>query len=263
MRKARQIKTNLAPSNQTIQHVEQELIRLNKFISSSGVCSRREADRYIEEGLVTIDGEIAQTGTKIASHQQVCVNGQIINTKQQLVYLILHKPIGIDCTTDISKPDNIITYLHHPQRIFPIGRLDKDSSGLIMLTNDGDVVNEILRSSNEHEKEYIVSVNKTITPVFLENLRNGVTIYNPVSNAYQTTKPCKVYQEDARSFRIILSEGLNRQIRRMCTVNDYHVQTLKRIRIMNIVIDGLQVGDWRYLSDEEIIALNKQLCDSK
>lgn len=260
MNKAQQIKQEEYPqTSEVITHDKTEAVRLNKYISSSGYCSRREADRLIESGCVSIDGEVAFMGVKVSSNQEVSVNGTTISSNESLVYLVLHKPDGIICTTDIEIEDNIVTYMDYPKRIFPIGRLDRESSGLIILTNDGDVVNKILRSSYEHEKEYIVRVNRYITPELIEGLANGVQIYNPVTNAYQITKPCKVYQEGVSTLRIILSEGLNRQIRRMCTALDYRVITLQRVRIMNIVIDGLQMGEWRYLSGEEIKQLNHQI----
>lgn len=244
---------------QGIQHEEKAVLRLNKFISSSGYCSRREADRLIEAGRVTIDGVVAQIGSKVTPDQDVKVDNITIATNKSHVYIAFHKPIGIVCTTDFEIKDNIIDYLQYPERIFPIGRLDKDSSGLILLTNDGDVVNKILRSVNNHEKEYIVSVNKSITNEFIKAMGNGVKIYNPVNNTYQITKECHVEMIDSKTFKIILTEGLNRQIRRMCTALGYRVTALKRIRIMNIHLDNLNVGKWRYLSNKELSVINTNI----
>lgn len=263
MKKAYHIKEdNKGQSDSIIQHEKHESVRLNKFISSSGFCSRREADRYIEQGLVKIDGEEAGLGTRVMDGQQVIVDGHEIETHKNFIYIVLHKPIGITCTTDTSIEGNIIDFMDYPATIFPIGRLDKESTGLILLTNDGDIVNKILRASNHHEKEYNVCVNKDITSEFMEGLRNGIQIYNPVTNAYQMTKPTKVVQHDDRRFTLILTEGLNRQIRRMCTAFDYQVNTLKRVRVMNICLGHLQVGQWRYVSVEELVELNKALLDT-
>lgn len=260
MKKAKQIKIEEYPKNtEMIVHEKKESVRLNKYLSSSGYCSRREADRYIEEGSVYVDGQVAEMGTKVIVGQEISVHDEVISQKEGFVYLILHKPVGIISTTDIEIKDNMVTYMNYPQRIFPVGRLDRESSGLIILTNDGDVVNKILRSKNEHEKEYRVKVDQPINKEFMDGLRKGVRIYNPVTNSYQMTKPCKVIQKSGTIFHIILSEGLNRQIRRMCNVFDYKIYELKRIRIMNITIEELEVGEWRYLSQEEISSLNKQL----
>lgn len=244
---------------QSIQHEEKELLRLNKFISSSGYCSRREADRLIEAGRVTIDGVIAQIGEKVTMKQIVKVDNTSIHKNEKLIYLAFYKPVGVVCTTDLEIKDNIISYIKYPERIFPIGRLDKDSSGLILLTNDGDVVNKILRSVNNHEKEYIVSVNKTLKNDFLTAMMNGVKIYNPVNNTYQVTKKCHLEIIDSKTFKIILTEGLNRQIRRMCTALGYRVTLLKRIRIMNVHLDNLNTGKWRSLSEEELSILNADI----
>lgn len=243
----------------SIEHEHKESIRLNKYMSDSGICSRRDADKFIQEGRVTIDGKIAEVGTKVFSNQIVCLDDKPIQSNQKPIYIILNKPCGIICTGDTEIEDNIITYMNYPERIFPVGRLDRESSGLIILTNDGNVVNKILRSNYEHEKEYLVEINRYVIPSFIEQLSKGVEIYNPVKNSYQTTKPCKVYQETPTSFRIILSEGLNRQIRRMCTALHCKVTSLQRIRIMNIHLDGLKAGEWRYLSSEEITTLNELL----
>ncbi|MEG0841134.1 MAG: pseudouridine synthase [Erysipelotrichaceae bacterium] len=256
MRHAYQIDSKIVNGSDIIKHEEKQSVRLNKYIASSGYCSRREADRYIEEGKVSIDGIIAQIGTKVFPNQLVVVDHQEIETEERMVYIALHKPCGITCTTDTEMEDNITDFLNYPLRVFPIGRLDKESSGLILITNDGDIVNKVLRSNNGHEKEYIVSVNKNIDCAFLEAMRNGIQIYNPVSNSYQVTKPCLIEQIGPKSFNLILTEGLNRQIRRMCSALGYVVRDLKRIRVMNIELDDMGVGGWRYLNEDELVELN-------
>mgnify|MGYP001432242115 CR=1 FL=1 len=228
--------------------------RINKFLSEAGYCSRRAADKLIEEQRVTINGFVAEMGAKIIEGDEIRVDGKIIKkTKEKPVYLAFHKPIGIVCTTDnrIEK-DNIIDYIGYPKRIFPIGRLDKASEGLIFLTNDGDIVNKILRARNNHEKEYIVTVNRPVTPKFIQQMSNGVPILNTI------TRKCKVKQISKFTFQIILTQGLNRQIRRMCEFLDYRVKKLKRVRIMNVELD-LPVGKWRDLTKQELKEIN-QLC---
>ena len=228
--------------------------RINKFLSEAGYCSRRAADKLIEEQRVTINGFVAEMGAKIIEGDEIRVDGKIIKkTKEKPVYLAFHKPIGIVCTTDnrIEK-DNIIDYIGYPKRIFPIGRLDKASEGLIFLTNDGDIVNKILRARNNHEKEYIVTVNRPVTPKFIQQMSNGVPILNTI------TRKCKVEQISKFTFQIILTQGLNRQIRRMCEFLDYRVKKLKRVRIMNVELD-LPVGKWRDLTKQELKEIN-QLC---
>lgn len=227
-----------------------EKTRINKFLSESGFCSRREADKLIEQGRVTINGKIPEMGTKITAADEVRVDGKLVGEKkQQRVYLAFNKPIGIVCTTDTRvEKDNIIDYIGYPERIFPVGRLDKASEGLILLTNDGDIVNKILRSHNNHEKEYIVTVNRLINPDFIERMGNGVPILGTI------TKKCKVEKLDAYAFRIILTQGLNRQIRRMCEQLGYKVTALKRIRIMNIHLD-MPVGKYRELTSKELNTL--------
>jgi 23S rRNA pseudouridine2604 synthase len=227
------------------------MVRINKFISETGICSRREADKLIEEGKVLVNGEKAVLGTKVTEADDIIVNGKPLKKKSKAIYLAFNKPPGITCTTDRSKKDNIIDFIKYPGRIFPIGRLDKDSQGLIFLTNDGDIVNKILRAGNNHEKEYIVKVDKPITPAFITSMSNGVPILDTV------TKKCFVEQVDKNTFRIILIQGLNRQIRRMCDVLGYHVRKLKRIRIMNVTLDGIEEGMWRYLTKEEMDFINK------
>lgn len=220
--------------------------RLNKFISETGFCSRREADRLIEQGRVTINGQPPELGTKVQPNDEVCVDGRAVAQKEKLIYIALNKPTGITCTTEQNIPGNIVDFIGHKKRIFPIGRLDKPSDGLIFMTNDGDIVNKILRAGNNHEKEYVVRVNKPITAQFIQQMSDGVHILDTV------TLPCKVVQETKFSFRIVLTQGLNRQIRRMCEELGYEVLKLRRVRIMNITLDGIPNGKWRYLSDSEV-----------
>lgn len=237
--------------------MDEKLTRLNKYLSEVGYCSRREADKLIDAGRVTINGKVPEMGTKVAPDDEVQVDGKTIkNTKKEFVYLAFNKPVGIVCTTDTRvEKDNIIDFINYPKRIFPIGRLDKPSEGLIFLTDDGDIVNKILRASNNHEKEYIVSVNKPISQTFIQRMSNGVPILDTV------TKKCYVEKLDSHTFKIILTQGLNRQIRRMCEYLDYDVETLKRVRIMNISLD-VPVGEYREFTHEEITELNKLLEDS-
>jgi len=226
---------------------ESEGTRINKYLSEVGFCSRRAADKLIEEGRVTINGKVPEMGTKLMPGDEVRVNGKLIGPpKEDHVYIAFNKPVGIVCTTDTkAEKDNIIDYIKHPKRIFPIGRLDKPSEGLILLTSDGDIVNKILRSKNNHEKEYIVTVDRMITSDFIQKMGNGIPILGTVTNK------CKVTAIDKYKFRIILTQGLNRQIRRMCEYLGYNVTKLKRIRIMNIPLD-LPVGKWRDLSPKEL-----------
>lgn len=233
-----------------------EQISLNKYISSSGFCSRREADKLIEQARVTVNDEIASPGNKILSSDVVAIDGEPLKAKKKPIYIAFNKPVGVTSTTDPKDRSNIIYFLNHPKRIFPIGRLDKDSDGLIFLTNDGDIVNKILRASNNHEKEYVVTVNRAIEPDFVQKMSNGVPMLGTV------TKKCFVRQEGNKKFRIILTQGLNRQIRRMCEYLGYEVKTLTRVRIMNIKLENLQPGKWRYLSDAEIANINKLVATS-
>jgi 23S rRNA pseudouridine2604 synthase len=228
-------------------------ISLNKFISSTGICSRREADRMIEAGRVQLNGTTAKKGNRVNSGDEVLLDGAPLKAKPKAVYLALHKPPGITCTTDRKDKSNIIDFLNYPERIFHIGRLDKASTGLIFLTNDGDIVNEILREQNEHEKEYIVTVNKPINPSFVRRMSEGIPILGTV------TKKCQVEKIGRQAFRIVLTQGLNRQIRRMCDYLGYDVVTLKRVRIMNVHLGGLKPGQWRYLTDEELKELRRHL----
>ena len=231
--------------------------RINKYLSEIGYCSRREADKLIEAGRVLVNGKKAEMGVKISPQDKVTVNGEMLNRpKNKKVYLAFNKPKGIVCTTDTQvEKDNIIDFINYPKRIFPIGRLDKPSEGLIFLTNDGDIVNKILRAQNNHEKEYIVTVNKPITQGLLHKMSNGVPILDTV------TKKCFVKQTHKNQFRIILTQGLNRQIRRMCEYFDYRVTALKRVRIMNVKLDT-KVGKWRYLKPEEMEKLTQMLVKS-
>lgn len=261
MMKAYQKKSNKLEKTKAniIEHENKESVRLNKYISSSGFCSRREADRYIESGAVKIDGVVAEVGTKVNNNQIVSVNDVVIETNSNQVYLALNKPRGVTCTTDTQIDGNLTDFMNYQERIFPVGRLDKDSTGLLLLTNDGDVVNKILRSTNNHEKEYIVSLTSAMDDVFIDRMQEGVRIFNPVTNKHQITKDCKVKQLSEHTFNIILTEGLNRQIRRMCSELGYKVKSLKRIRVMNIELDDLKIGEWRYLSIEELEVLNKSI----
>ena len=224
-------------------------MRLNKYISETGACSRREADKWIVAGRVTCNGQVAALGTRVSDGDEVRVDGELIGAKKKQIYIALNKPPGITCTTEDHIEDNIVDFVGHPERIFPIGRLDKDSEGLILLTNDGDIVNEILRAENNHEKEYIVRVDRPITDLSLKMMAGGVKIMG------ELTQPCKVVRIDRESFRMILTQGLNRQIRRMCSALGYRAQRLKRVRIMNIDLGSLGVGQWRYLTDSELAGL--------
>jgi len=231
--------------------MSEQSISLNKFISQTGLCSRREADTWIDAGRVCINGEIAQKGNRVLEADEVTVDGKLLQNKPKPIYIALNKPPGITCTTDLRDPDNIIEYINHSKRIFPIGRLDKASSGLILLTNDGDIVNHILRVENNHEKEYIVKVNRPITPDFIKQMSGRIPILGTQTN------PCKVEQMGKDYFKIILTQGLNRQIRRMCEYLDYRVVSLKRVRVMNVRLGQLRVGQWRDLTTEELTKLKE------
>ena len=236
--------------------MEEKLTRLNKFLSETGFCSRREADRLIEQGLVTLNGIVPEMGTKVTPNDEVRVNGKLIREKTaKNIYLAFNKPPGIECTTNLGVANNIVDYINFPERIFPIGRLDKASEGLIFMTNDGDIVNKILRARNNHEKEYIVTVNRPITDRFIERMANGIPILETV------TRKCKVEQISKFVFRIILTQGLNRQIRRMCEYLDYEVTALKRTRIINISLD-VPLGRFRHLTENEIEKLNLLIAPS-
>lgn len=227
-------------------------MRLNQFISSSGFCSRRKADVFIKEQRVSVNGELIKLGHMYEAGDLVEVCGEIITGKENEIYIMLNKPIGVTCTTAENIDGNIINYINYPERIFPVGRLDKQSEGLILLTDDGSIVNELLREENNQEKDYIVSVDKIMSQVFIEALAEGVSIYNPRKKENTTTKPCKVVQIDDYSFKITLSQGLNRQIRRMCRRFQYTVTKLQRVRIKNLNLMPLEIGAWRYLTTEEV-----------
>ncbi len=224
-------------------------MRLNKFISETGACSRREADAWIAAGRVTVNGREAELGTKVGEGDEVCVDGRPVGAPKRHVYLALNKPVGITCTTERQVRGNIVDFVRHKERIFPIGRLDKDSEGLILLTNNGDIVNEILRSENEHEKEYVVEVDRPVTQGFLKSMAAGVPILDTV------TKPCQTQRLGRNSFSIVLTQGLNRQIRRMCEHFGYTVRKLRRVRIINLTLEGLPVGQWRNLRRHELQGL--------
>ncbi|MFD0050755.1 23S rRNA pseudouridine(2604) synthase RluF [Actinomycetes bacterium NPDC127524] len=228
-------------------------MRINKFISETGYCSRREADKLVEAKRITINGKLAELGSQAGPDDDVRVDGRPLGEKKKPVYIALNKPVGITSTTELHVPGNIIDFIGYPERIFPIGRLDKDSQGLILLTNDGDIVNKILRAENNHDKEYIVTVNKPVTDSFLKGMACGVEILDTV------TKPCEVYRINSRTFKIILTQGLNRQIRRMCQAFDYRVDKLERVRIMNIHLNKLKSGSWRNLTDGELQDLMDKL----
>lgn len=234
----------------------EDSISLNKFLSSTGICSRREADRIIEAGRVLLNGQIAQKGNRVFEGDEVLLDGKAIQSKPEPIYIAFNKPVGIVCTTDLKEKDNIISYINHSQRLFHIGRLDKPSQGLIFLTNDGDIVNKILRAGNNHEKEYIVSVNQEITPQFIHKMSNGVPILGTV------TQKCKVNQLGKFKFQIILTQGLNRQIRRMCQYFGYEVSSLNRVRIMNVQLGNLKIGHWRELTGKEMQQINQLVAQS-
>ncbi|MFM9988930.1 23S rRNA pseudouridine(2604) synthase RluF [Flavobacterium sp.] len=230
--------------------MEENLTRINKFLSETGYCSRREADKLLDEGRITINGVVPEMGTKVSHRDEVRVDGKLVREKtEKPVYLAFNKPVGIECTTNLDVRYNIVDFINYPKRIFPIGRLDKASEGLIFMTNDGDIVNKILRARNNHEKEYTVTVNKLITDRFIQKMSNGIPILDTV------TKKCKVEQISKTTFKIVLTQGLNRQIRRMCEYLGYEVTSLKRIRIINISLD-VPVGRYRDLTDAEITELN-------
>ncbi|MBC2581263.1 23S rRNA pseudouridine(2604) synthase RluF [Clostridium sp. DJ247] len=231
-------------------------LRINKFISEKGICSRREADSLIEQKRVSINGIVAQIGSRVFPNDEVRLDGKLLNKKEDSIYIALNKPVGITCTTEKKIKGNIVDFINHKKRIFPIGRLDKDSEGLIFLTNDGDIVNKILRAGNNHEKEYIVTVDKPVTQDFIKGMSSGVRILNTI------TQPCKVNKESSHVFRIILTQGLNRQIRRMCEYFGYNVLKLKRVRIMNVTLKDLPTGKWRYLTTKELSTINELVSNS-
>jgi 23S rRNA pseudouridine2604 synthase len=230
-----------------------EGIQINKYISNAGFCSRREAEKLIEQTRVTINDELCLLSSRVYPGDEVAIDGERLKSKQKAIYIALNKPVGVTSTTDLTDKSNIISFMNHPKRIFPVGRLDKDSEGLILLTNDGDIVNKILRAGNNNEKEYVVTVDQELKPEMIRQMGVGVKILG------ERTKPCYIRQEGARRFRIILKQGLNRQIRRMCAEFGYKVKSLKRIRIMHITLGNLATGKWRYLSPVEIDQLEKTL----
>lgn len=240
-----------------ISHKEKPTsMRINKFISEKGICSRREADKLVEQKRVIINGKTAETGSKVTEDDEVILDGKLLSKKEDRVYIALNKPTGITSTTEKKVTGNIVDFINHSKRIFPIGRLDKESEGLIFLTNDGDIVNKILRAGNNHEKEYVVTVDKPITSQFINGMSSGVRILNTL------TKPCKVRKENSHVFRIILTQGLNRQIRRMCEAFGYNVLKLKRVRIMNVTLHNLPTGKWRYLTSDELKTINTLISSS-
>lgn len=234
----------------------QNSINLNKFISATGICSRREAEKLIVEGRVTINGNPTKLGNRVVEGDDVRIDGRPLKSRPKTRYIALYKPVGIVSTTDSKEKKNIVRYINYPERLFPVGRLDKPSEGLIFLTNDGDIVNKILRAGNQHEKEYIVTVDKIITDEFINKMSNGIPILGTV------TQQCTVEKISQYVFKIILTQGLNRQIRRMCEYLDYHVTKLKRTRIMNVTLAGLKYGDWRELTQKEIAIIHQLISDS-
>tara|TARA_B100000768_G_scaffold140130_1_gene131569 strand:+ start:334 stop:1077 length:744 start_codon:yes stop_codon:yes gene_type:complete len=238
--------------------IEEKQIRINKFLSEIGYCSRREADKLIDQGRVKINGKTPLLGTKVSDKDEISINGKVVNTpsSKKMVYLAFNKPTGIVCTTDtVREKNNIIDFINYPTRIFPIGRLDKPSEGLIFLTNDGDIVNKILRARNNHEKEYEVTVNKPVTSEFIRSMANGIPILETI------TRKCYVKQTDKKKFKMILTQGLNRQIRRMCEYLDYEVKKLKRVRIMNIQLD-IPIGTYRDFTSKELNQINQSIAHS-
>ncbi len=233
-------------------------IRINKFLSEAGVCSRREADRQIEAGNVTIDGRTAVTGDKVIEGQKVCFNGNEVTKEQEMILIAFNKPVGIVCTAEKREKNNVIDYINFPKRIYPIGRLDKDSKGLLLLTNNGDIVNKMMRSGNMHEKEYIVTVNKPISDSFIRGLAGGV----PLVELGITTRKCHVKKLSNKTFKIILTQGYNRQIRRMCEYFGYRVVELERVRIMNITLGDLKEGEYRDVTAQEYEQLKKMISNS-
>ncbi len=239
-----------------MSQIHTDTTSLNKYISDTGYCSRREADKLIQDGRVTINGTVAILGNRVGAGDQVLIDRKPLKSKEKPIYIAFHKPVGITCTTETHVKGNIISYINHPKRIFPIGRLDKPSEGLIFLTNDGDIVNKILRAGNNHEKEYWVKVDKPITDDFIRKMGAGVPILDTV------TQRCFIEKTDKFGFRIILTQGLNRQIRRMCEYLGYEVTKLKRTRIMNVNLDNIPVGKWRYLTDSEMAAIERMVAAS-
>tara|TARA_R110002124_G_scaffold107047_5_gene259282 strand:- start:2239 stop:3123 length:885 start_codon:yes stop_codon:yes gene_type:complete len=239
-----------------LEQKNQQSTNLNKFISSTGICSRREAEKLIVAGRVTINGKPTELGNRVFDGDVVKIDGRALEPKPKTLYIAFNKPIGIVCTTDSRERNNIISYINHPERLFPIGRLDKPSEGLIFLTNDGDIVNKILRAGNNHEKDYVVKVDKSITDDFIKKMSNGIPILGTV------TKKCSVTKISTNTFQIVLTQGLNRQIRRMCEYLGYEVLKLQRTRIMNVQLDALKIGDWREITEKELLEINAMVASS-
>lgn len=231
-------------------------MRLNKYLSDAGVCSRREADRLAEAGRITVNGELAKTGIQVSDETEICIDGKKVIREEKKVLLAFHKPRGVECTANPNVKKNVISYINYPIRIYYIGRLDKDSEGLLLLTNQGELVNKMMRSGNQHEKEYVVTVNKPVTKEFIQRMQSGVPILGT------KTRKCRVIQTGEKSFRIILTQGLNRQIRRMCQYLGYEVKRLKRIRVMNIELGDLPVGAYREVTAQEMKTLQEMIKDS-
>ena len=232
--------------------MEENGVRINKFLSEAGYCSRREADRLIEQGRITVDGKVLSVGCKVMPGQRVRVDGKEIKKEEEMILLAFNKPVGIVCTAAKDEKDNIVDYIHYPKRIYPVGRLDKDSEGLLIMTNDGDLINGMMRARYAHEKEYKVRVNKEVTPEFIEKMSRGVHIRDKEKNLDAVTRPCTVKKTGKYTFSIILTQGLNRQIRRMCEALGYKVDVLKRIRIMNVELGDLKPGQVRELTEQEL-----------
>ena len=239
-----------------MENTNENSVNLNKYISNTGICSRREAEKWIVDGCVTINDKPTQLGNRVFEGDVVKINGEPLNANPKTLYIAFNKPVGIVCTTDLKERKNIVDFINHPQRLFPVGRLDKPSQGLIFLTNDGDIVNKILRAGNNHEKEYIVTVRQPITSEFIQKMGGGLPILDTI------TKKCEVTKLNDYSFKIVLTQGLNRQIRRMCDYLNYEVTGLKRTRIMNVNLEGIKVGEWRELSEKEMIEINKMISAS-
>lgn len=238
-------------------------MRINKYLSEAGVCSRREADRLIENGAVKINNKLPQIGQKVATGDVVTVNGKVVKIQEKIILLALNKPVGIECTTDKNNKDNIVDFVKYPERVYPIGRLDKNSEGLILLTNRGEISDKMMRGSNYHEKEYVVTVDKKINSEFISKMSSGVHIVDEEHNLNLITRKCKVSKISDNTFSIVLTQGVNRQIRRMCSACGYNVTKLKRIRIMNIHLDGIQKGKYREVSKEEYNKLMESLNKDK
>ncbi|MBP3339230.1 MAG: pseudouridine synthase [Lachnospiraceae bacterium] len=239
--------------------MQENEVRLNKYLSQVGVCSRREADRMIELNKVYVNGEVATLGTKVTKEDKIIVNGKEVQHKDEEIVLALNKPVGIECTTDLSNKDNIISFLNYPKRVFMVGRLDKKSQGLILLTNNGQLSDKLMRAANYHEKEYIVTVDKPVTEEFVKAMAGGVKLYDEEHKIDTVTRKCDVRKISKYTFSIVLTQGLNRQIRRMCEVNDYQVTKLERVRIMNVNLKDLPIGKYREVKGEELLKLKKSL----